>query len=132
MDLATCVTRSCRVPTQLRAPTALQVPAAPAGSSMLGFTPLPRTLQAALRDAEHARPDVRLGALSDLKRHARAGAESALRALVSRLKGDPEPQIRAGAALALADIDARAELDALVAAAADADARVRQMALLGV
>jgi HEAT repeat protein len=99
---------------------------------MLGFTPLPRTLEAALRDAEHDRPDVRLAALSDLKRHARGGADDALRALVTRLTGDPEPQVRARAALSLADIDARAELSVLVAATQDQDAHVRQMALLGV
>jgi HEAT repeat protein len=98
---------------------------------MLGFSPLPRNLEAALRDAEHARPDVRLGALSDLKRHARGGIESALRAIVARLRVDPEPQVRANAALALADIDARAELSVLVDASNDADPHVRQMALLG-
>ncbi|MDF3067217.1 MAG: hypothetical protein K0R38_2818 [Polyangiaceae bacterium] len=99
---------------------------------MLGFQPLPRTLDAALRDAEHARPDVRLSTLSDLKRHAREGSDAALRALSQRLSGDPEPSVRAGAALALADIDAHAELPALVAATSDHDAAVRQMALLGV
>jgi len=99
---------------------------------MLGFTPLPRTLEAALRDVENAKPDVRLATLSDLKRHARGGSDAALRALVAHLRADPEPQVRANAALALADIDARAELAALVAASADEDPSVRQMALLGV
>ena len=99
---------------------------------MLGFQPLPRTLDAALRDAEHARPDVRLASLSDLKRHARSGSDDAIRALVARLQLDPEPQVRANAALSLADIDARAELDVLVAATGDQEPTVRQMALLGV
>ncbi|HXK18136.1 MAG TPA: HEAT repeat domain-containing protein [Polyangiaceae bacterium] len=99
---------------------------------MLDFTPLPRTLEAALRDVEHARADVRLATLPDLKRHARGGRDEALRALVARLKADPEPQVRAAAALSLADIDARAELEVLVAATADLDPGVRQMALLGV
>jgi HEAT repeat protein len=99
---------------------------------MLGFTPLPRTLEAALRDAQHARPDVRLASLADLKRHARGGSDSAQGALVTRLKADPEPQVRAAAALALADIDARAELEALVAASQDEDPGVRQMVLIGV
>src|SRR5882724_2811995 len=99
---------------------------------MLGFTPLPRTLEASLRDVEDARPEVRLATLVDLKRHARGGSDKAVRALVARLQADPEPQVRAGAALALADIDARAELEALVAATADEDAGVRQMALLGI
>jgi HEAT repeat protein len=99
---------------------------------MLGFTPLPRTLEAALRDAEDARADVRLATLSDLKRHARSGSDAARRLLARQLSADPEPQVRAGAALALADIDAHGELAALVAATADQDPHVRQMALLGV
>src|SRR3954469_18911051 len=96
-----------------------QARAAQAGSAMLGFTPLPRTLEASLRDVEDVRPDVRLATLSDLKRHARGGSDPALRALVALLNLDPEPQVRAGAALALADIDARAALEELVTAAAD-------------
>ena len=72
---------------------------------MLGFTPLPRTLEAALRDAQHARPDVRLAALSDLKRHARGGETGAAGALLARLTNDPAPPARAGAALALAESD---------------------------
>jgi HEAT repeat protein len=99
---------------------------------MLGFTPLPRTLEAALRDAQHERPDVRLASLADLKRHARGGASDALDALVIRLKSDPEPQVRAGAALAIADVDARVQLPALVEAASDQESGVRQMALLAV
>ena len=99
---------------------------------MLGFTPLPRTLEAALRDAQHTRPEVRLAALADLKRHARGGSDPAHRALLTRLKSDPEPEVRAAAALSLADIDARTALPALVAASQDDDPGVRQMALLGV
>jgi HEAT repeat protein len=99
---------------------------------MLGFTPLPRTIEAALRDAEHVRADVRLASLADLKRHARGGDDSAVAALVARLARDPEPQVRAGAALALADIDAKEELPVLLAASADVDPGVRQMALVGV
>jgi hypothetical protein len=99
---------------------------------VLGFQPLPRTLEAALRDVEHARADVRLASLADLKRHARSGSDDAVRALVARLKSDPEPQVRANAALSLADIDARGELDTLVAATADQEPTVRQMALMGI
>lgn len=99
---------------------------------MLGFMPLPRTLEAALRDAEHARADVRLAVLSDLKRHARGGSDAALRALTKQLSADAEPRVRAGAALALADIDAQSALPELIAATLDPDAAVRQMALLGV
>jgi HEAT repeat protein len=99
---------------------------------MLGFTPLPRTIEAALRDAEHARLDVRLATIADLRRHARGGDDSAIAALVARLSRDPEPQVRAGAALALADIDARDKLDVLLQAMADRDPAVRQMALVGI
>jgi HEAT repeat protein len=99
---------------------------------MLGFTPLPRTLEAALRDAEHVRSDVRLATLSDLKRHARDGHTPALAALGDRLRRDPDPQVRAAAALSLADIDARSELALLVEAAEDAEPSVRQMALIAV
>jgi HEAT repeat protein len=99
---------------------------------MLGFTPLPRTLEAALRDADHESDDVRQQALADLKRHAREGHAQALTALVTRLQRDKVAQVRASAALALADIDATSELPALVAATSDDDASVRQMALLAV
>jgi HEAT repeat protein len=99
---------------------------------MLGFSPLPRSIEAALRDAAHARLDVRLATLADLKRHARGGDDTAIAALVERVAKDPEPQVRAGAALALADIDAKSELPILLEAAADVDPAVRQMALVGV
>lgn len=99
---------------------------------MLGFTPLPRTLDAALRDAQHEKPDVRLAALVDLKRHARGGMAEAIEALVRRLRSDPEPQVRASAALAIADVEARAHLRVLVEAVGDNESAVRQMALLAV
>jgi HEAT repeat protein len=99
---------------------------------MLGFSPLPRTLEAALRDAEHAEQRVRLSALSDLKRWARQGAEPALSALERLLAADPEPELRAGAALALADVDGRKHLEQLISATRDSDDKVRQMALLAV
>lgn len=99
---------------------------------MLGFTPLPRTLEAALRDADNDRADVRLAALADLKRLARGGNDEARQRLARQLVDDPEPKVRAAAALALADIDAEGELEALLAATADRDPQVRQMALLGV
>ncbi len=99
---------------------------------MLGFLPLPRTLEAALRDVEHARLDVRLSALKDLRRLARDASEPALRALQSRLSKDPEPAVRAEAALALADAEAHAGLLTLLGAAADTAPQVRQMALLAI
>ncbi len=99
---------------------------------MLGFSPLPRTLEAALRDVMHARPEVRLSAVLDLKRLARTGEGGALSCLARLLGQDPEPRLRAACALALADADANLHLADLVAAASDADGGVRQMALLAV
>jgi HEAT repeat protein len=96
---------------------------------MFGLEPLPRSLEAALRDAADPKERVRLSAVRDLAHH--AGTEpSAVTALVERLGGDPAPEVRAAAALALADAEARDGLDALVAAAAEGHPRVRQMSLI--
>jgi HEAT repeat protein len=98
---------------------------------VFGFQPLPRTLNAALRDSEHQRRDVRSSALRDLVRHARGEArERAVSALIERLRSDPEIEVRAQAAVALADADATESLDALLAAARQGEPPVRQMALL--
>jgi HEAT repeat protein len=98
---------------------------------MLGFSPLPRTAQAALRDAEHPQPTVRLSALADLGRHARGGErERAILAIIALLRSDPNADIRAEAALVLADAEAKGARAALLAALDDPAERVRQMALL--
>ncbi|HEX5101192.1 MAG TPA: HEAT repeat domain-containing protein, partial [Polyangiaceae bacterium] len=81
---------------------------------MLGLPPLPRTLDAALRDVEHERPAVRLSALRDLVRLARGPARPrAVSALAQALLRDPSAESRSEAALGLADAgahEARAEL----------------------
>lgn len=98
---------------------------------MLGFSPLPRTAEAALRDAEHPQPTVRLSALSDLRRHTRTDArERATLAIIALLRSDPSPEIRAEAAVALADAEARGARTALLAALDDPELSVRQMAIL--
>jgi HEAT repeat protein len=98
---------------------------------MLGFSPLPRTAEAALRDAEHPQPTVRLSALLDLGRHARAAErERAILAIIALLRSDPSPDIRAEAAVVLADAEAKGARTALLAALDDPAERVRQMALL--
>jgi len=98
---------------------------------MLGFSPLPRTAEAALRDAEHPQPTVRRSALADLGRHAHAAdRERAILAIIALLRSDPSPDLRAEAAVALADADATGARAALLAALDDPAERVRQMALL--
>jgi len=98
---------------------------------MLGFSPLPRTAEAALRDAEHPRAAVRLSALGDLGRHTQTEArERATLAIIALLRSDPSPELRAEAALVLADAGAQGARAALLAALDDTAIRVREMALL--
>jgi HEAT repeat protein len=98
---------------------------------MFALSPLPRTLDAALRDLEHRSFPVRLSAVRDLARHGSGARRHEVeRALVRALRHDEAPGIRSEAAVALADIGARSALDALVDAMADEHSRVRQMALL--
>ena len=98
---------------------------------MLGLPPLPRNVEAALRDAEHPDARVRLSAVADLVRHARADArERVTLALIALLRSDAHAEVRAEAALALADAEASGARTALLAALDDPMLRVRQMALL--
>lgn len=98
---------------------------------MFGWSPLPRTLEAALRDVRHSRFEVRLSALRDLVRLATgADRERVLTALKSALESDEAPGIRAEAAVALADVGAKEHVSALLPRLADEHERVRQMALL--
>jgi len=92
---------------------------------------LPRSLAAALRDLGNPRPDIRLSALGDLKRHARSGEQAAASALLEALK-DTDEGVRAAAALALADANVSFAVTRLLELVeADVSSRVRQMALLG-
>jgi HEAT repeat protein len=98
---------------------------------MFGLPPLPRTVEAALRDAEHPDVRVRLSALRDLVRHVRTDArERVTLALIALLRSDAHAEVRAEAAVALADADANGSRAALLAALEDPMLRVRQMALL--
>ncbi len=91
---------------------------------------LPRSLGASLRDLLSTRPEVRISALRDLARHARAGEGEAASALVQALKDD-SAQVRAAGALGLADAGVeRAVIHLLRLAGGDASGEVRQMALL--
>jgi len=98
---------------------------------MLGLPPLPRTVTAALRDAEHPEARVRLSALGDLVRHAQADErERVTLALIALLRSDSQAEVRAEAAVALADAEASGARTPLLAALEDPSLRVRQMALL--
>lgn len=98
---------------------------------MFGLSPLPRSLAAALRDAEHDRVQVRASAVRDLARYASDDADPRARdALVARLLHDTTAEVRAAAAVALADAGAPAVVPSLIEAAKDTRVAVRQMALL--
>lgn len=99
---------------------------------MFQLRPLPRTLQATLRDLGDAKASVRKSALRDVARLASGDDRSEAVAALIDLLGDPNPEMRADAALALADAEARSALDALLEATLDAHAAVRQMALLAI
>ncbi|MGC4070329.1 MAG: HEAT repeat domain-containing protein [Polyangiaceae bacterium] len=100
---------------------------------MFGVAPLPRTVDAALRDAEAKRVDVRRSALNDLVRHVDGPRrDSVLEALSKRLSQDPDVEVRAFAALACADAGARELLRDLFGALDDPAPRVVQMALLAI
>lgn len=98
---------------------------------MFPLAPLPRTVEAALRDAGHTKLPVRLSALADLGRFASGpDGERAIAEITRLLAHDPSAEVRAGAALALADAKASGAGPALLGAAKDPDEKVRQMALL--
>jgi HEAT repeat protein len=102
---------------------------------MLAPPPLPRTLDAALRDATSARAETRASALADLVRHAQGrGLQDAVRArtvslALAALQGDESAGVRSAAAVALGDLGAADALPALLLAIEDDDVHVRQMAL---
>lgn len=98
---------------------------------MLAPPPLPRTLEASLRDLDSAKPEVRASAIGDLVRHARGDDDvkkKALAKLEVRLT-DEHPGVRAAAAIALGDLEAKDQLPKLLVAVDDDDAHVRQMAI---
>jgi HEAT repeat protein len=98
---------------------------------MFAPPPLPRTLQASLRDLTSERPATRASAIVDLARHAASDESTRARAvaLFERALSDEAAAVRASAAVALADLRAADALPALLVAIEDPDAHVRQMAL---
>jgi len=101
---------------------------------MLGLRPLPRTLEACLRDITSAKWEARAGATEELGRHLADGAlgdeirGKAIGALEKALE-DAHAAVRSRAATALADGGATVALPKLLVAVEDDDAFVRQMAL---
>lgn len=98
---------------------------------MFGLAPLPRSLDAALRDVQDKKAAVRVSAVRDLARHAgEPGSAPARAALVHALEADVSAEVRGAAAIALADAGAASAADALVVALDDTHLHVRQMALI--
>ena len=98
---------------------------------MLAPPPLPRSLEAALRDLASTRGAVRASAVGDLVEHARrvdALRGQAVGLLEQRL-ADEDPAVRGAAAVGLGDLRGHEALAALLVAVEDADPHVRQMAL---
>src|SRR5690242_12726685 len=100
-------------------------------SGGFGLGPLPRTYDAALRDARDRKPSVRLSAVRDLARHAGGVAGGrAISTLLDVLANDASAEVRGAAAVALADSGSREAVDGLVQAGDDPSDHVRQMAML--
>jgi HEAT repeat protein len=93
--------------------------------------PLPRTLEASIRDLSSQRPATRASAVTDLARHAATDGNTRIRAisLFEHALSDEAAAVRASAAVALADLRAAEALPALLIAIEDPDVHVRQMAL---
>jgi hypothetical protein len=98
---------------------------------MLAPPPLPRTLEASVRDLDSAKPEIRASAIVDLLRHASGDESTRERAipLLEKRLLDPQSKVRAAAAVGLADLDAKDAVPALLRAVDDDDAYVRQMVL---
>jgi HEAT repeat protein len=99
---------------------------------MLAPPPLPRTLDASLRDLGSERAQTRASAIGDLVVHAVASDEVRARAVPlveGALKGDAAAEVRAAAAVGLGDLRACEALGALLVAIEDPDVQVRQMAI---
>ncbi len=94
-------------------------------------SPLPRTLEASLRDLGSKTAATRASAIRDLVRHALRDEGTRARAigLLSRALEDDAPGVRSAAAVALADLSAHEALPALLVAVEDPDAHARQMAI---
>lgn len=93
--------------------------------------PLPRTLEASLRDLRADKAEVRASAVTDLVRNVHRDASIRSRAIteIVRALEDDSAQVRLRAAEGLADLRAREATKELLLRIEDDDAYVRQMAL---
>ena len=99
---------------------------------MLAPPPLPRKLDAAIRDLASTRPATRASAIGDLVRHALVHDDVRARALPlleGALKKDDAPEVRSAAAVALGDLGAECALPTLLLAIEDDSVHVRQVAI---
>jgi len=95
------------------------------------IAPLPRTLEATLRDAESARVEVRKSVLRDLVRHSDGEAKHAVLAALCRLlRTDSNGEVRALSAIACADTAQPEVVADLLDALEDAEPKVTQFVLL--
>lgn len=96
---------------------------------MFGPSTLPRTLEAALRDLQSEKAQVRAEAARDLAPYAGTARAQVVRALEGALR-DADARVRGAAALALSDVQADEALPSLLFTIEDDDVYVRQMAIL--
>ncbi len=98
---------------------------------MLHPPPLPRTLEASLRDLASDKPQTRASSIKDLARHATNDDAARARALplFEKALKDEHAGVRGAAAIALADVKGVEALPSLLTAVEDVDGYVRQMAL---
>jgi HEAT repeat protein len=98
---------------------------------MFAPSPLPRTLEASVRDLGSLKAATRASAVADLARHARQGDATRTRALplLEKALGDDVAQVRSAVLVALADLKASELLPAILVAMEDADLHARQMAI---
>jgi hypothetical protein len=98
---------------------------------MLSPPPLPRTLEASLRDLSSRKAEARASAIVDLVPHARRddGVRAQAIPRLVRALSDDVPVVRAAAAVALGDLAASEALAPLLVAIEDGDGYVRQMAI---
>jgi HEAT repeat protein len=93
------------------------------------YSPLPRTLEAALRDLGEKKAEVRASAVRDLARHRESDRERVIGGL-ERALGDDNALVRATAAECLGELSAIESLPKLLVAVEDDHQLVRQNAIL--
>jgi HEAT repeat protein len=97
-------------------------------TGVFGAAPLPRNLDAALRDARDAKAGVRESAVRDLARHAGEQGAKVIQGLIEAL-ADGDANVRTAAARALGDIEAREALDELIRTSDDRAAAVSEASI---